>query len=304
MDAAKITFLLGLFLATQGVFGLPAACSKTVAARTGDTCASISISAGINVADFLRNNPSINQCDKLSVGSQYCIDSGTSQAEVSPDGQCGGNFTCVGSPYGQCCSAHGWCGSTDDHCGPDCDAAHGICSVPAISSPLPPTSQPPTSCPAAGTVRSTILVTETVRKTVTDTTLVSSTSTILFTSVTTSVETVQKIVTVLFRTTSTIFETSTNTVTRYLTSTPPPNFQTVTYTVTVVSVRTVPTTITTTTTVPGPTVTVTETEDGWDPDPTWTRGWGTWTRCRTWSRGRGWNGEAVTVEVSANAWGK
>ncbi len=108
MGAARIFVLLGLLLTTQRVVGLPAACSKTVTARAGDTCASISISAGINVADFLRNNPSISQCDKLSVGSQYCIDSSNSQFQVSPDGQCGGNFTCVGSPYGQCCSAHGW----------------------------------------------------------------------------------------------------------------------------------------------------------------------------------------------------
>ena len=108
MDAARISLLLGLLLAIQGVIGFPAACSKTITARSGDTCASISITAGINVADFLRNNPSITQCDKLSIGSQYCIDSGASQSEVSLDGQCGGNLTCIGSPYGQCCSAHGW----------------------------------------------------------------------------------------------------------------------------------------------------------------------------------------------------
>jgi hypothetical protein len=42
----------------------------------------------------------------LSIGSQYCV--GSDALQISPDGQCGGNFTCLGSAYGDCCSPHGW----------------------------------------------------------------------------------------------------------------------------------------------------------------------------------------------------
>ncbi|KAK7918269.1 peptidoglycan-N-acetylglucosamine deacetylase [Apiospora marii] len=35
----------------------------------------------------------------------------TSTLKVSIDGDCGGDITCVGSGFGDCCSAHGWCGS-------------------------------------------------------------------------------------------------------------------------------------------------------------------------------------------------
>ncbi len=100
------TPLLGLLLVCQRVYSLPNACSEFVTAKSGDTCASIAISAGIGVADFLRDNPSVSSCDSLSVGSTYCVDSTTLQ--LSPEGQCGGNFTCLGSKYGQCCSEHGW----------------------------------------------------------------------------------------------------------------------------------------------------------------------------------------------------
>ncbi len=100
------TLLLGLLLVYQRVYGLPNACSKFVTAKSGDTCASIAISAGVGVADFLRDNPSVSSCDSLIAGSTYCVDPSTLQ--VSPEGQCGGNFTCLGSKYGQCCSEHGW----------------------------------------------------------------------------------------------------------------------------------------------------------------------------------------------------
>ena len=223
------------------------------------------------------------------------------------------------------------CGNTSDHCGAGCVPAFGVCSLPASSSLPSPSQQTPLTCPSGAV--STVLVTETVRKTLTNTTLVRSTSTVLSTSVATSTsvvtstEAVQKTVTVLFRTTSTVLET--NTITVVQTNTPPPELRTVTFTVTVVSVRTnpipVPTTVTATTTVAAPAMTITKTvistcscpsvpgettrltrtitvtEDDGDPwEGTWTREW-TRTRRRTRTRTRTWNGlveEEVDVEVS------
>jgi chitinase len=46
-----------------------------------------------------------------------------SQSPVSTDGSCGsvnGGTVCTGSGFGDCCSASGWCGSTDAYCGSGC----------------------------------------------------------------------------------------------------------------------------------------------------------------------------------------
>ncbi|KAK4186063.1 hypothetical protein QBC35DRAFT_465066 [Podospora australis] len=53
----------------------------------------------------------------------------TSTAKViSPDGLCGGNVTCQGSQFGNCCSQWGFCGSTADYCGAGCQRALGTCT--------------------------------------------------------------------------------------------------------------------------------------------------------------------------------
>ncbi|KAH7399207.1 hypothetical protein DE146DRAFT_526203 [Phaeosphaeria sp. MPI-PUGE-AT-0046c] len=49
---------------------------------------------------------------------------------VSTDGSCGGSGrkTCAGSPFGNCCSQYGWCGTSNDHCGTGCNSVFGTCS--------------------------------------------------------------------------------------------------------------------------------------------------------------------------------
>jgi peptidoglycan/xylan/chitin deacetylase (PgdA/CDA1 family) len=64
-----------------------------------------------------------------------------STLKVSTDGKCGTGKTCLGSTYGNCCSAYGWCGSTSDHCGTGCQSSFGSCgSNPASVSSSSPTS--------------------------------------------------------------------------------------------------------------------------------------------------------------------
>ncbi|KAM7195911.1 hypothetical protein V8F20_007276 [Naviculisporaceae sp. PSN 640] len=46
---------------------------------------------------------------------------GSGSGSISTDGKCGANGkTCVGSPFGSCCSGAGFCGSTANHCGQGC----------------------------------------------------------------------------------------------------------------------------------------------------------------------------------------
>ncbi|KAK1832591.1 carbohydrate-binding module family 18 protein [Podospora conica] len=126
-------------------------CTVIITARAGDTCATISSAAGISVSQFLRANPSVASCASLVTGTRYCVDPGFNAAPpssssssstapaatpgsgtltVSTDGQCGPptSFTCLASLYGDCCSEHGWCGGTADHCTPPgCQAGFGRC---------------------------------------------------------------------------------------------------------------------------------------------------------------------------------
>ncbi|KAG9228464.1 hypothetical protein BJ875DRAFT_477396 [Amylocarpus encephaloides] len=49
--------------------------------------------------------------------------------KVSTDGICGPDVTCQGSIYGNCCSGHNFCGTSDEYCKPanGCQLASGIC---------------------------------------------------------------------------------------------------------------------------------------------------------------------------------
>ncbi|KAM7189826.1 hypothetical protein V8F33_009852, partial [Rhypophila sp. PSN 637] len=142
--------LLRALLAVIAIFGASshgaATCGRTVTAAAGDTCLSLATAAGITVAQFIRGNPGIAACDHLGPGTRYCVDpsyipttssplsTSSSQPtasspalQVSKDGACGNGFTCQGSAFGDCCSEHGWCGRTADHCGATCQAQFGLC---------------------------------------------------------------------------------------------------------------------------------------------------------------------------------
>ncbi|KAH9904865.1 hypothetical protein F4778DRAFT_780038 [Xylariomycetidae sp. FL2044] len=50
--------------------------------------------------------------------------------KVDPEGACGNGFTCIGGVWGECCSQHGWCGSTTDYCDTGCQSDFGNCNSP------------------------------------------------------------------------------------------------------------------------------------------------------------------------------
>ncbi|TLS28280.1 hypothetical protein PpBr36_00011, partial [Pyricularia pennisetigena] len=60
------------------------------------------------------------------------IASPPSGTKVSEDATCGTGVTCLGSGFGDCCSASGWCGGTADYCGAGCQSAFGKCGTAAV----------------------------------------------------------------------------------------------------------------------------------------------------------------------------
>ncbi|TLD20487.1 hypothetical protein PspLS_08681 [Pyricularia sp. CBS 133598] len=70
---------------------------------------------------------------------------------VSQDATCGKGVTCVGSGFGDCCSASGWCGSTADYCAVGCQSAFGKCTGSSTSAaPSPATTGKSTATSASG----------------------------------------------------------------------------------------------------------------------------------------------------------
>ncbi|KAH9882915.1 hypothetical protein J1614_000281 [Plenodomus biglobosus] len=55
---------------------------------------------------------------------------------VSTDATCGGTngYTCIGFAEGECCSSYGFCGTTPDHCGTNCNPLFGKCNGSGASS--------------------------------------------------------------------------------------------------------------------------------------------------------------------------
>ncbi|KAL2267334.1 hypothetical protein VTJ83DRAFT_4611 [Remersonia thermophila] len=204
----KGTLLLALAGLSQRA---AAACSRTITAQAGDTCASLSALVGISVTDFLRSNPSVTNCNALRAGVAYCIEGvadGGSPLRVSTDGTCGNGITCAGSNFGNCCSPYGYCGSTNQHCGAGCQSDFGICqgsggptspagpsTCPTVTYTLvqPPSTTTVTRTQAAGTVTRTATVTRTQAAS-TVTVPASTTTTVRLTSIVTSVSTSTSVV--------------------------------------------------------------------------------------------------------------
>ncbi|KAH8902810.1 hypothetical protein BR93DRAFT_218064 [Coniochaeta sp. PMI_546] len=204
-------FLLGAFLCLNTV--IAASCTLTVIAKAGDTCASLSGANALTVTQFIQLNPAISTCS-LVPGTPYCVSddpaavpttprtttipvSTTSRPAAGPtgtlvpspdgsDGICGGEYTCLGSVYGDCCSANGYCGNTTDYCDEGCNSVFGRCGggVP-VDQPGTGASTTvtvtiiggPSTCPAATrTVTATITVNQTVTRLQTVTQTVTTTA--------------------------------------------------------------------------------------------------------------------------------
>ncbi|KAK3899660.1 carbohydrate-binding module family 18 protein [Staphylotrichum tortipilum] len=204
---AKGVLLLALGFTHQAA----AACTKSITAKQGDTCATLSSQAGITVTQFLRSNPAVTSCSTLVVGGSYCIEgtadsapvssaappasTGPSGLKVSSDGACGNGVTCLGSSFGDCCSAHGFCGGSADYCGDGCQAGFGACGGGAVGTTNPPAgSVTVTVTNTVGITRTSVVYQTSTRTEVTTQTRTAATATltqtvVTLTSISTSVRT-------------------------------------------------------------------------------------------------------------------
>jgi len=59
----------------------------------------------------------------------------TGTKQVTPDATCGGTkgYTCLGSTFGNCCSAAGYCGTTSAYCGTGCQSGFGNCGSNGVA---------------------------------------------------------------------------------------------------------------------------------------------------------------------------
>lgn len=113
-----------------------ASCPVPVLAIDGDSCRTLADANGLTIYQFARSNPGLTSCS-LKSGQTYCIDpsihnllaDGMTEWTETPDGSCAGSgaHSCVGSGWGDCCAASGWCGGTEEYCGAGCNPDYGLC---------------------------------------------------------------------------------------------------------------------------------------------------------------------------------
>ncbi|KAF2003312.1 carbohydrate esterase family 4 protein [Amniculicola lignicola CBS 123094] len=90
-----------------------------------------------------------------STSTRTSTSTGPSVTPTGPpttDGTCGsanGGTNCIGFKLGECCSQHGWCGSTTNHCNAECQPLFGNCKGGAGATTSAPTATPSVGVPTS-----------------------------------------------------------------------------------------------------------------------------------------------------------
>ena len=93
----------------------------------------------------------------LSTGLSTSLASVQNGLTTTVNATCGGTLTCIGSVFGDCCSQHNFCGSTDAYCGAGCLPAFGTCNSTTVVTPTP-TPEPQISIAAIAGIATGISV--------------------------------------------------------------------------------------------------------------------------------------------------
>ncbi|KAI4610542.1 uncharacterized protein J4E87_010796 [Alternaria ethzedia] len=121
------------------------AVSSAASSLAASTSPALSSSADASASkDAISSTASSTIVDASSIASQVSSAASatpTTSGEKSRDGSCGGTkgYTCVGfstleGVKSECCSAWGYCGTSEDHCGAGCNPVYGNCPSTSSSS--------------------------------------------------------------------------------------------------------------------------------------------------------------------------
>ena len=106
--------------------GMPLGC--TTGASSSAASSSVTKSSSSAASSSVTKVSSSAASSSVTKSSSSASSSSTSAVIISTDGHCNRSVTCLGLPFGNCCSRYGYCGSTADYCGPFCQPAFGTCS--------------------------------------------------------------------------------------------------------------------------------------------------------------------------------
>ncbi|KAF2471824.1 uncharacterized protein BDR25DRAFT_342443 [Lindgomyces ingoldianus] len=121
------------------------ASSSDIPSSTPASSSDIPSSTPASSSDIPSSTPASSTDATPTSTSSFVSSTPTPSLVISPNGECGAasGQTCLGSTFGNCCSAYGYCGATDIYCqaAEGCQAGFGDCIQPSpVSSSALPTS--------------------------------------------------------------------------------------------------------------------------------------------------------------------
>ncbi|CAK7218751.1 hypothetical protein SBRCBS47491_003616 [Sporothrix bragantina] len=110
------------------ITGVPSTTIRRSSTKSSSPARSSTVRGGGDTS-LVPDNPINHPGSSSSSASVATSTSSTSSGlQKTVDGNCGKGITCLGSRFGNCCSANGFCGRTPEYCGQSCQAQFGACS--------------------------------------------------------------------------------------------------------------------------------------------------------------------------------
>ncbi|KAI4661115.1 uncharacterized protein J4E79_004925 [Alternaria viburni] len=124
-----------------GAQAVSSAASSVAASTSSAPSSSADVSASKDAVSSTASSTTVDASSSASQVSSAASATPTTSGEKSRDGSCGGTkgYTCVGfstleGVKSECCSAWGYCGTSEDHCGAGCNPVYGNCPSTSSSS--------------------------------------------------------------------------------------------------------------------------------------------------------------------------
>lgn len=139
-----------------GTCGSSSSSLSSVVATATSSSESSSVASGTESSTVASSTEASSTEASSTVASTTSSAPTTTPTVISVDGSCGGDITCVGSEFGNCCSQYGYCGSTELYCGEGCKPLFGNCGSEASSSLIASSTAAAETSSASETASSTV----------------------------------------------------------------------------------------------------------------------------------------------------